>query len=169
MSKVSSSLGPPPEESPAVEGSPVGMSGLGVRVGGSALSSYTKSLRRRKFTYRWEIDTSNAMTHRRQEQGVREEVTPNSNKQRVLEVRQENAAPTNTNGMGNSATPAGTGTTMVDISKLPANAMLLVQQLLAAIAEKSTPEGKQAGDVEMKPKENTHSSRSRCTGVISAG
>jgi hypothetical protein len=109
------------------------------------------------------------MTHRRQEQGVREEVTPNSNKQRVLEVRQENAAPTNTNGMGNSATSAGTGTTMVDISKLPANAMLLVQQLLAAIAEKSTPEGKQAGDVEMKPKENTHSSRSRCTGVISAG
>jgi shikimate kinase len=51
---------------------------------------------------------------------------------------QNNTTPTNG---ASSASLAGTGPNMVDISNLPANAMLLVKQLLTAIVEKSSTEG----------------------------
>jgi hypothetical protein len=64
---------------------------------------------------------------------------------------QNNTTPTNG---ASSASPAGIGPNMVDISNLPPNAMLLVKQLLTAIAEKSSTEGKPTEEVETKPKEN---------------
>jgi hypothetical protein len=98
------------------------------------------------------------MTHPRREQGTRDEAPPNFNHQRRPDAGQENVMPQNntapTNGASSSASPAGTGPNMVDISNLATNAMLLVKQLLTTIAEKSSTEGKPTEEVEMKPKEN---------------
>jgi hypothetical protein len=71
------------------------------------------------------------------------------------EARQENVGPTNGNGKSSIVAPAGKGPTMVDISNLPTNAMLLVQQLLESLTEKNTTAGKPTEEVETEPKENT--------------
>jgi hypothetical protein len=95
------------------------------------------------------------MTHPHREQNTREAAPLNNNHQQMPEARKENAAPTNTNGESSIAAPAGKGPTLVDISNLLTNAMLLVQQLLASLAEKNTTAGKPTEEVETKPKENT--------------
>jgi hypothetical protein len=94
------------------------------------------------------------MSHPRREQNTRGAAPLNNNHQQMPEARQENTVPTNANGESSIAAPAGKGSTMVDISNLPTNAMLLVQQLLASIAEKNTTTGKPTEEVEAKPKEH---------------